>query len=213
MHLNVPASVQLFLFADKLVPADTPFAAATRLSYSQKKVKTNELATYLLAFMTWDLYQTNSVNLEVQNGKKLFFIPTEKLWISLKKDLPVSGNLENWLVSGLENEEELSKVLHALLKVDEAWPHKKIIHIVSTDACGMGLGKTRDNNSKMSSFLSGMSGDIDFEVERGLVSEIEPLFDLKVQQWNQFITNSPKIAGFLITACRAALNSRVLQND
>ena len=212
MQLNVPASVQLFLFADKLVPADIAFSAGTRVSYSQKKVRTNELATNLLAFTTWDLYQNQIINLEVQHGKKMIFIPTERLCVSMKKDLPVSGSLESWLVGGINAEEELKEVIHALFAEDEIWPHRKIILTVSADACDMGLGKAGQNGSRNPVF-SGFSGDIDFEVERTIASEIEPLFDLKVQQWNQFILNSPKIAGFLITACRAALNSRVLQND
>lgn len=214
MQKNVPASIMLFLFADKVVPADTAFSAGTLISYSQKKVKTNELAVYLLAFTLWDLYQKKYISLEIGSSKKMFFIPSEKLNINVKKDIPVLGDLENWLISGVESpDEDVKKLIYRLLKSDQVWPHKTIIQIVLNNTCDMGLGKISEQDPAKSKLLKSFTGNLDFEVKYDLVSTTEADFDLSLQQWNQFILTSSKIAGMLITACRGALNSRVIQND
>lgn len=211
---TVPASVKLFLFADKLVPADTAFSAGTLISFSQKKVKTNELAVFLLAFTLWDLFHKNYIHLEVKSTKKMFFIPSEKLNISINKDIPVLGSLENWLLKGIESpDEEVKKLIYKLLNENQVWPHKKIIHIVLNDACDMGFGKINEKDSGKSKLLKGFTGDTGFEADIDSVSILEAEFDLSLQQWNQFFLSSSKIAGMLINACRGGLNARVTQND
>lgn len=214
MQQTVPASIKLFLFADKMVPADTVFSPGTLISYSQKKVKTNELAVFLLAYTLWDLYQKNYISLEVRNTKKMFFIPSEKLNISIKKDIPVLGDLENWLIRGIESsDEDVKKLIYKLLKENQAWPHRTINHIVLNDACDKGFGKINEQDTGRSKLLKGFTGNTDFEAETSSVSIFEAEFDLSLQEWNQFLLSSAKIAGMLITACRGALNSRVTQND
>ena len=214
MHQIVPASVKLFLFADKIVPGDTAFSAGTLISYSQKKVKTNELAVFLLAFTLWDLFRKNCISLEVRNSKKLFFIPVETLIISIQKDIPVLGDLENWLIRGIKgSDDDVKKLIYLLLDENQPWPHKRVIHIVLNESCDMGLGKINERESGTNKLLKGFSGNTDFEAANLPVSKIELEFDLTVQQWNQFLLSSSRIAGMLITACRGALNSRVTQND
>jgi hypothetical protein len=213
MHQVAPASVQLFLFADRLTPADTAFSAGTRIAFSQKKVKTNELAVYLLAFSLWDLFHKNCIRLDIRHVRKMFFISVEKLFIILNKDIPVSGSLESWMMSRIRGEGEAQSIIRHILEVDEVWPHKKIIYMVAADACDMGLGRVSESYKGSSSVLRSLSGDLDFDVERSLVSKVEPEFELLLQQWQQFLVASPKTAKLLINACRSALNSRVIQND
>jgi len=213
MQQIVPVSTQLFLFADKVVPLSSAFTAETLISYSQKKVKTNELAAYLLAFTLWNLFQKKFISLEIQPVKKMFFIPSGKLVVCIKKDIPVFGDLENWLIKGIERpNQDVKQLIHNLFDEDQAWPHKIIIHKVSKEACESGFGKIRLSGSD-NSVLRGFTGNIDFEANSVIVSELEDEFDLIVQQWNQFLALSSKIAGMLITLCRSALNSRVIQND
>jgi hypothetical protein len=213
MRQALPASVQLFLFADKLVAADTVFSAGTRISFSQKKVKTNELAVYLLAFTLWDLSQKTCISLDIRHVKAMFFIPVEKLYIGFNRDIPVPGSLESLIIKQVKGNGDAQIVIRHVLEVDEVWPHKKIIQLVATNACEMGLGKTSESYQGHSSVLRFLSGDLDFDVERSLVLKVEPEFELMLQQWQQFLVASQKTAKFLINACRSALNSRVIQND
>ena len=211
---TVPASVKLFLFADKLVPADTAFSAGTMIPYNQKKVKTNDLAVLLLAFTLWDLYQKNCINLELKNSKKLFFIPSVKLIISINKEMPVLGDLENWLISGIRSiDEDVKGLIYRLLHENQAWPHKSIINMVVFNSCHEELGKIVQLNSGASNLLNGFSGNTNFEVDIPSASLVEPEFELLLQQWNQFCLSSSKTSEALISACRSALNSRVTQND
>jgi hypothetical protein len=143
----------------------------------------------------------------------MFFLPTKKISVSVKKDIPVLGDLENLLVRGINNNDNVMKLIHTLIKKDDVWPHRKIIHIVSADACGLGLGKAGTSNYGKNPALLSLSGDYDFEVDRTLASHIEAEFDFKIQQWNEFMFSKSKIADLLVTSCRAALNSRVIQND
>lgn len=214
MQKTVPASIMLFLFADKLVPTDSAFSAGTLISYSKKTVKTNELATLLLAFTLWDLFHKNYIILDIQKTKKMFFIPSEKLNISIKKDIPVQGDLENLLIRDIEGSyEEVKKRIHKLLKTDQVWPHKTIINIVTNNTCDIGIGKIKEASNPKEKLVNIFSGNIDFEAEIGSVSALESEFNLIFQQWNQFNLSSSKIAGMLLNSCRAGLNSRLVQYD
>lgn len=214
MRQTVPASVQLFLFADKLVSADSAFSAGTLIPYSQKKVKTNDLAAYLLAFTIWDMLGKNCIRLEIRKKKVMLLIPSASLEISLNKDIPVSGDLEAWLLEGVErNGQDLEKVIYKLLKQDMAWPHKEIINIVLDNTCSLGLGEIKAQASSAKALLKSFTGSTDFEPERVLIANLEPDFELLIQEWNQFSLELPKLNGMLITNCRSALNSRTAQND
>ncbi|HEY0667963.1 MAG TPA: hypothetical protein VGD22_07295 [Sphingobacteriaceae bacterium] len=214
MNQNYPASVQLFLFADKLVPADSAFSASTLIPYSQKKVKTNDLAVLLLAFTIWDLLQKNCINLSVKKSMVMLLIPSSTLEVSLDKDIPVSGDLENLLLGCMNRKgTTLKNVIYQLLNEHSAWPHKQIIHIVTENTSAVGLGSIRNNGTGMKQMLNGFSGNTGFEPNHTLIAPLEPAFNFMQQQWNDFCFSSAKTSGMLVTDCRSALNSRITQTD
>ncbi|HEY0770587.1 MAG TPA: hypothetical protein VGD31_09665 [Sphingobacteriaceae bacterium] len=214
MNQNYPASVQLFLFADKLVPADSAFSASTLIPYSQKKVKTNDLAVLLLAFTIWDLLQKNCINLSVKKSMVMLLIPSSTLEVSLDKDIPVSGDLENLLLGCMGRKgTALKNVIYQLLNEHSAWPHKQIIHIVTENTSAVGLGSIRNNVTGMKQMLKSFSGNTGFEPNHTLIAPLEPAFNFMQQQWNDFCFSSAKTSGMLVTDCRSALNSRITQTD
>lgn len=214
MLKTIPASVKLFLFADKLVPADNVFSASTMIPYNQKKVKTNELAVFLLAFTLWDLFQKNCISLQLINAKKLFILPYVKLIIGINKEIPFLGDLENWLIGGISGtDEEVKTLIYRLLHENQVWPHKKIINMVVFNACYENLGRIDQLTSDASKLLKGFTGNTNFEVNVSTVALLEPEFELLLQQWNQFCLSSSTVSEALISACRSALNSRITQTE
>lgn len=214
MIQNYPASVQLFLFADKLVPADSAFSASTLIPYSQKKVKTNDLAVLLLAFTIWDLLQKNCINLSIKKSMVMLLIPSSTLEVSLDKDIPVSGDLENLLLGCMNHKgTALKDVIYQLLNEHSAWPHKQIISIVTENTSALGLGSISNNGTGMKQMLKGFSGNTGFESNNTLIAPLEPSFNFMQQQWNDFCFSSAKTSGILVTDCRSALNSRITQTD
>lgn len=214
MNHNFPASVQLFLFADKIVPAESTFSASTLIPYSQKKVKTNDLAVLLLAFTIWDLLQKNCIHLSIKKSMIMMVIPSSTLEVSLDKDIPVSGDLENLLLGCMNRQgTTLKKVISELLNEQSAWPHKQIIGTVTANTCTLGLGSIQNSETGMKGILKGFSGDTNFEPHHTLIAPLEPSFHFMQQQWNNFCISSAKTSGMLVTDCRSALNSRIIQTD
>ena len=214
MYDSIPASVQLFLSADKLVPLDNAFSAGTDIPCRKKTVKTNELGVYLLAFAFWDLKQKGCIDLELTKKKSFFVFDSTVLCVKKIKNLPASGGLESLIMEGLNDKAiEMQKLVNIILKEDHPWPHKIIINTVISDAILLGFGKSEEIKGSMNNFFKGLNGSVNFIPECEAILPLETIFDDLNDQWRLFGKNSPQINRLLFSACRAGLNSRVMNHD
>jgi len=214
MQSTIPASVQLYLSADKLVPHDTAFTAGTDIPCRKKKVKTNELGVMLLAFAIWNLQEQGVVNLKLVKKKSFIFFQSTVMSIAKIKDLPDAGTLESLILGGFTTRElELKELIHGILKEDSPWPHKVIINTVINNTIALGLGTAEQMKSSVKQFFKDLSGNVNFIPNCETILPLEPAFDKLAEKWNQFGTGSPELNKTLIATCRSGINSRILNQD
>jgi hypothetical protein len=214
MQQTIPASVQLYLSADKLVPADTAFTAGTDIPCRKKKVKTNDLGVFLLAFSIWNLKEKGIVDLRLVKKKSFFVFQSTVMVIEKLQELPDAGILESLVLDGIAAKEvELKDLIHGILKEDSPWPHKVIINTVINNTVSLGLGTADEVKNSVKQFFKNLSGNVNFVPECESILPLQPVFDELEEQWNQFGTQSPELRNTLISTCRAGINSRILNND
>ena len=214
MNQDIPSSVCLFLSADKLVPLDTAFSAGTEIPCSKKKVKTNDLGVFLLAFSLWDLQQKGIIELKQIKKKSFIIFQSTILTVNREKDSPASGVLENLLLEHMNGKAlEVKNLVHRILKEDTPWPHKVIINAVINDAINLGLGSADEIKGSVKQFLKGFGGNVNFIPACEMIKLFTPSFDLMSNKWNQFGKDSPGLCRLLMSACRAGVNSRIMNND
>ena len=214
MYDSIPASVQLFLSADKLVPLDNAFSAGTDIPCRKKAVKTNELGVFLLAFAFWDLKQKGCIDLQLKKRKSFFVFDSTVLCVKRIENRPSSGGLESLIMDGLnEKEIEVQKLVNSILKEDHPWPHKIIINTVINHAIMLGFGKSEEIKGSMKNLFKGLNGNVNFIPQCEAIQPLESIFDDMNDQWSLFGRNSPQVNQLLLSSCRAGLNSRVMNHD
>jgi len=214
MQQTIPASVHLYLSADKLVPADSAFTAGTDIPCRKKKVKTNDLGIFLLAFSIWNLKEKGVVELRMVKKKSFFLFQSTVMVIERLQELPDEGTLESLILGGFKAKEvELKQLIHGILKEDSPWPHKVIINTVINNTVSLGLGTADEIKNSVKQFFKNLSGNVNFVPHCESILPLQPAFDQLAEKWNQFGALSPELSKELISTCRAGINSRILNND
>jgi hypothetical protein len=210
----IPASVHLYLSADRLVPHDTAFTAGTDIPCRNKKVKTNHLAVFLLAFTIWNLKKKGHIDFRLVKKKSFFLFQSTVMVVEKLRDLPDEGNLESMVLDGITAKEiELQKLIHDILKEDSPWPHKVIINTVIHNTVSLGLGTVDQVKNSVKQFFKDLSGNVNFVPHCENILSLQPAFDQLAEQWEQFSTETPELSKALISNCRSGINSRVLNRD
>ncbi|HEY9342569.1 MAG TPA: hypothetical protein VIQ23_13370 [Hanamia sp.] len=210
----IPASVQLFLFADQVVPADSALSAGTTIPFRNKKVKTNDLAVYLCAFAIFNLMENQIIHAEVKKKKILFLIPSTDVMLHQLSNESINGNLENLLKNEIAPEPvALKKIINKALQQDSPWPHKTIIYEVVKDSCQLGFGAQTQAVGGVKGLLKSFTGNLDFTPDIQKIEPEEVHFKTLLSKWEHFKNTNRELYDELLADCKAGINSRTQQND
>lgn len=218
------APVLSFLFADRIVPADTMFSAGTVLPCSDAKVQSTALAATLFAVAIWDLRERGRLTVSVEERKRLGFVKTNPVLLRPTAPVPAGGStdtppdvatatLQDEILAEVSDPDgiRVKDLVWRWFREDAPSPNAVVINRVKADAVHEGFYEEIDSgHGKVGRFFLGATElHPRCDVVESHRAEAEALF----ARWQTFLQTEVDLAARLVKECEKGIGSRTESDE